>query len=64
MGAIFIGGTKPGKHDVNPENFMIIDSKLYLFSYGNALYLKLWRKNKNKNLEDANKTWKLISQQN
>lgn len=66
MGAVFIGGSKPGKHDVNPEYFMIIDNKLYLFSYkGNGdLYFQRWRENKDSNLEDAYKVWETISHQN
>ncbi|WP_111310062.1 YHS domain-containing (seleno)protein [Confluentibacter sediminis] len=64
MGAIFIGGTKPGKHDSNPEYFMIIDDKLYLFSYKSELYFKRWRENKKNNIEKADKTWELMNHKN
>lgn len=65
MGAIFIGNaTPPGKHPINPEYFMIIDNKLYLYGYGNSLYLKRWKQNKKENIEASNKVWESISKQN
>lgn len=57
-----INGGLPGKESVSPEYFMIIDNKLYLFSYKSELYFKLWKQNKKENLEKANRTWVAINQ--
>ncbi len=64
MGATFVGGSKPGKHDSNPEYFMVIDGKLYLFSYKSDLYFKRWMQNIDVNLANANKAWAAISKLN